>query len=687
MTRKHLKRFIAISMMTAVSMTAFPCVGYYTHNYYLFHVYNSNEFSNRMDEITLDNWKSYLGSDEDLYYFDAEKIRDYANSKGDALMVSYVDNLERYLDCASKVSSDAWDYPSKEDLAQRNRIINEVRTYAEGKLTSRLRSQHALLFMRCNMLQGKHAENVTFWEQTGVKLIESVYKDMMKNIYAGALLKTNHPDEAGRLFAEMGDWSSLMTQYYKKRSYQAIRQEYQHNANSAVLPFLLQDFVNNSQEAVDEDGYGKMFVRTITKLEAQQMILLAGEVVKEGKSRVPALWMSAKAWLEYMYGNRQQALTDIDEAVKMEGTDWMKNNARVLRFYISAAQQPINAQFDNYVAGELAWLKSMNDEDGFYWRANERIVHQVLVDKYAQNNRVETSLALLNIIDPHYEYVEALDTIDVKSVESYLGYFNRTLSSPLDRYLKNLLSTHNSDLPDTHTPELELYDLIGTKYMRLCQWPEAMEWLKKVPVSFYNNAGYAAYAANRSYKVEPWIKRQWLKDSIAYSGEPQHMTSNPKMDFVKEINSMEDRLKKLKGKNHQQACYDLAVMYAQASFTGDCWYLMRNGKSWADEVRVNEADLNAKAVRLLRSAAETTDPQLKERALFALSYIYLYPGEEWFTYNWGASGGQPRRTVKPETSQYKAFAALAEFEANNKNVSSYVSRCDEYIQFCKYFKK
>ena len=128
-------------------------------------------------------------------------------------------------------------------------------------------------------------------------------------------------------------------------------------------------------------------------------------------------------------------------------------------------------------------------------------------------------------------------------------------------------------------------------------------------------------------------------------------------------------------------------MYAQASFTGDCWYLMRNGKSWADEVRVNEADLNAKAVRLLRSAAETTDPQLKERALFALSYIYLYPGEEWFTYNWGASGGQPRRTDKPETSQYKAFAALAEFEANNKNVSSYVSRCDEYIQFCKYFKK
>ena len=70
---------------------------------------------------------------------------------------------------------------------------------------------------------------------------------MMKNIYAGALYKTGRSAEAGELFAEMGDYNSLMTQYYKKRSFAAIRQEYLSNPNAKVLPFLLQDFVNNAQ--------------------------------------------------------------------------------------------------------------------------------------------------------------------------------------------------------------------------------------------------------------------------------------------------------------------------------------------------------------------------------------------------------------------------------------------------------
>ena len=86
------------------------------------------------------------------------------------------------------------------------------------------------------MLLGKHEENVTFWEQTACQFIETVYKDMMKNIYAGALYKTGQETKAGDLFAEMGDYNSLMTIYYKKRSYVAIQHEYQMNPNSKVLP-------------------------------------------------------------------------------------------------------------------------------------------------------------------------------------------------------------------------------------------------------------------------------------------------------------------------------------------------------------------------------------------------------------------------------------------------------------------
>ena len=56
-----------------------------------------------------------------------------------------------------------------------------------------------------------HQDNINFWQQTASQFIETVYKDMMKNIYAGALYKMGREAEAGQMFAEMDDYESLMT--------------------------------------------------------------------------------------------------------------------------------------------------------------------------------------------------------------------------------------------------------------------------------------------------------------------------------------------------------------------------------------------------------------------------------------------------------------------------------------------
>ena len=673
---KRLNRFIAISLVLACCQSAFACLWIETHNYYLFHVYDSEEFRTRVDNITRDNWRTYLEKGQDYYWFDADEVRKYAEGKGDALMVSYVSNLEKYLECASSVMSESWDYPTKEELDKRKQTLIAVRQYAQGKLSSRLRSQHALLFMRCNMLLGNHAENVTFWEQRAVNFIETVYKDMMKNIYAGALLRTGNPDKAGQLFAEMGDWNSLMTQFYEKRSYQAIRAEYLRDANSAVLPFLVQDFVNNAQEAVDQDGFGKLFVRNITKQEALQMIQLAAQVIKDGTSQVPALWMSAKAWLEFLFYSHQQALTDINQAVALDGTEWMKTTARVLKFYISASEKPIDTQFDEYVAGELKWLEQMQAQDAFFRNALDRIIHQVLADKYDKNQRPKTAQALLGFLnetDSEYEY--KLDTMEVSLLEQFFDYLNNPDTSPLDKMLTARIEMDPA----------KMNDLVGTKYLRICRWAEAIKWLQKVPVSFYNKASYAVYAANRSFRVEPWMKRQWLKSDMEYSLEEQHMTTSPKLDFANEMLAMETRLPQLKGKEYEQACYDLAARYAQVNFTGDCWFIMRNGKSISDAVRDNETDLNKQAVRLLCKAVNTTDKKLKERVLFALSYAEINP-DCWFTSEWDSNQGDYRIIAQPDSWHYKALATLVDFERQNGPASPYVSRCDNYNTFRKQYK-
>ena len=679
-----MKRFIIISLLAALVLPSFACAGGGTDNYYLFCVCDKQEFSQRVNALTNKNWQAYLGDNKEYFWFNADDAIKAAQEKGDQLMVSYIKNLQLYLECADDVASERWDYPTKEQLAKRKQKLLQVQGYASGKIRTKLRSQHALLYMRANMLLGNHHENVNFWEQTASQFIETVYKDMMKNIYAGALLRMGRADEAGQIYAEQGDWNSLMTQYYKNRSFDAIRQEYQRDANSAVLSFLLQDFVNNAQEAIDaEKGYGsegKLFIRKIVRSEAEQMMQFAGQVVNEGKSRVPALWKAAQAWLEFLYGQKQQAQKDIYTATTLDGTERMKDVVRIIQLYVNSTQQPVSAQYDSWLAGELKWLKghtSAADEMGNYYDdALHRLVHQVLGQKYEDAGQPLTSVAIYKAFKS-YRYEAVIDTMKVETLQKYFYYCQKPATTPLEEVLKPLQDLKMDDMND----------LIGTKYMRLCQWSKAIQWLSKVPLQFYNGKGYACYAANRRYTVEPWITRQWLKGDLDYGSIQWRLPQHPKVTFCREVQQMEGELNVLSGQALQQRCYDLAVRYSQANFTGDCWFLMRDGKSVDDELRVNETDLTGKAMGYLKQASAASDFKLKEKALFAMSYYYMHKNP-WFTFEWDSSKMEDVMKIHQESSQYQALIELARFEqANSQRTSSYVSRCDNYTTFLANWKK
>ena len=676
-----MKRFIITNLLAVITLPLLACAGGWTTNYYLFSVYENEDFSNRMDEITRNNWKAYLGlADDQYYWFRADDIIKAAQAKNDALMVSYVQNLDKYLDCARQVSYETWEYPTKEELAQRKKVLLSVQTYSQSKLKTRLRSQHALLYMRCNMLLGQHQQNITFWEQTASQYIETVYKDMMKNIYAGALYKSGQTEKAGELFAEMGDYTSLMTIYYKKRSFAAIRQEYLKNPNAKVLPFLLQDFVNNAQEADDatnpnaEGIGGKLFIRDLSKAEVLQMRDFCEQVLKEGKTETPVLWKSAKAWLEYMFGNKQQALADITEATTLAGTQRMQDDARVLRLYINSALAPQSEDFDNWLQGELTWLSQKIKDDYFFHNAQDRIVQQTLKNRYVNNPVKE--VGLLNATGS-YLYSDYIDTMKVENLEKFYFFTLKTPKTSFERYLKDHLTKQ----------DYVLEDLIGTKYMRLCQWDKAIQWLENIPTSFYEGKGYAVYAANRRYNLGPWIKRQWLKSEELYGDQAIKLSQNPKIQFSREMQKMEGELSVLSGEELKKQYYELAVRYAQASFTGDCWYLMRDGKSVMDTVRVNEVDLAAKAASCLQKAGDPKDFLLKEKVLFARAYVYMNP-TPWYDSIWNSETYEYDHIPNPKSAQYKAFATFADFAKKHASeLSGYVTRCDEYSEFMKDFAK
>ncbi len=682
-----MKRFIVISLLWACILPTIACSWCDTTNPYLFSMYEQKDFKNRIEKLCSDNWKAYLGSTEAYYWFNADDVIKAAKKKGEALMVNYVQNLKKYLDCVDieKRKLQEWNYPTKADITTQQRVLNTVRGYALSKTKTRLRSQHALLFMRCNMMLGRHQENIRFWERTASKYINTVYKDMMKNIYAGALYKTGREDEAGEMFAEMDDYESLMTIYYKKRSYQAISKQYRQNPNAKILPFLLQDFVNNAQEAEDakhEGAYGgKLFIRDINQRESKQMQQLCELVLHEAKTESPVMWQSAKAWLEYLSGNKQDALKDINIATQLEGTARMKDNARLLKLFITTATAKPSNDFDKYLANELEWLRSKQQEgDGFFGRAMTRLSHQAIIPHY--QDKPEQQLALM-LVTNNNEYPSRIDTMRVEQLEHFYYYTKKPAKKAFDQFLVSQINLNDSTI----------IELIGTKYMRMAEWSKAILWLKKLPAAYYNknhSREYLFYSLKRRYDIEPWIKRQWLDSADAYKTE-QYWQSNIKLDFCKEMLTLESSKHLLQGKALDQHYYNLAIRYAQASIKGDCWWLLRDYKSINDTVRRNEADFGAKAVELLQKVAMSNDADMKKKAYFAMGWQELYkatPGTHlWNTNEWNEQVADFVKTYYRQSTQFIAYQNLYKLVETSSSMPAYVSRCDEYSLFRDYYSK
>ena len=700
-----MKRFIITNLLATLVITAWACAIPGTHNYYLFSTIEPKNWRISINQICDDNWKAY--SDNTVAWFDADELRKVARKKNDMLMLSYIDHLEKYVNISSRLQ-DTWDYPTKQELARQKQQLTSIRQYALSKTRSRLRSQHALLYMRCNMILGQHSDNVTFWEQTASKFINSVYRDMMRNIYAGALLKRGKADEATQIFMEQGDAASLYTYYYKKRSFESIRQEYLRNPNSPALPFLLQDFANNAQEAIDtqeEEGNmpGKLFIRDISKAEALKMCDLAGQVIREKKTEHPALWLSAEAWLRFLFGDRHQALACINEAVSQHDTGRIADNARTLRLFITAQEQPMGTQTDDFLAGELSWLEEKAAEErggsddyyNHYTHVYDRLVHQVLLPRYDKAGRSELATAFLSVYDEQpvvfrmltshqtgrnqegewngdysTDFFYRIDNMPVKQLEAYLDYTLQQPQTPLDKWL-SVRMRHDEEF---------LHEVIGTKYLRLGQWTEAEKHLAKVSLEFINHMNIAPYMARRSYQVEPWMKRQRIKQADQLPGAAKTSTSQ-KLDFVREMQQMEQGFGTMEAGRQAQRAYELAVRYAQASYTGDTWYLTRYGKSIGDTLRSDEINMQARARQLLSMALSDDSFLQKEKTLFAMAYL---PEEPWYTMEWSDEKIDYVKVLHRDAAQYQALQTLARFEKDNATrTSRYVWRCDVLKEFIK----
>lgn len=676
------------SLLIAVAMQVMACAIPAFHDYYLFSVY-SRDLSTHFEERSNQNWAAYTNGE--VTKFDYEALLGYAQRKGDKQMVNYVRLLNEYANGICEQLSDPWDYPTKEQMVKYKARLRAIKASAQTALRSRLRSQNALLVMRCNMILGLHQENIGFWSEWQQKLPNSVYRDMMRNIYAGALCHTGQQDKACEIFAEQGDMTSIRYCMYNNLSYEGIKKVYDQNINSPALPWLVQNYVNDAQTTLSEadNPYDPQPLVDSYRKGVNSFIKLANEAAT--KSRQPALWKAAAAWMEYMFGSRQKAQKYIDEAVKMEGTQRMKDNARAIRFYISSANARPGKAFDDYVAGELKWLRQKSKEDNptqetwnyHYNEVAERTIFEVLADKYDQWQRPEIGIALFGYVDSHfgdvvgsqpdyewnphysdYTFVR-LDQKGPQAVERYLTFTKKKTDNELEQYLLRFIY-RNEDY---------LNDLIGTKYISRMEWNKALDYLKKVPLTFLDGQNICEYMAKRSFTTEQWRKSQ-LKE-MSDMPKRTHLTSNKKIDFVNEMNALEHKMSVADKETCLQLAYDYAVRLFQASYMGDCWFLTHYGKSVCDSARVGERDFVSLAYDYLERAAQSNNFLLKEKALYAMGYI---PTDLWYDEEWDETEFKYYKKVRPQSKQYRDLSKLLSLYESHP-MSDYVSKCDVLKEF------
>lgn len=400
------KIFIIGVMAAAFSTHANACVAEYSdHNYYMFSVFNRDQTSPAYLYDIASYWQKYAGNTSSInlsfYRWNKEDIKKVAQSKKDAGMLSYLRNLNAYLDACEKLNPNAWNYASKQERLQIQQSLTRLNNASKIYKGTQLKSQYALLRMRTNMMKGFHQQNITYWNAIASRFPKSPWREAMRNIYARALWKTGKHHQALEIYAEQGDMASIRVLARNYRNLAGIQSIYLKNPNSAMLTYLVQDFVNNcqqtidsrSKEQLDKEWIEEIGAKVIYQKEALNFITFANKVIAEGKTQSPCLWRSATAMLHYLYGYQQEAWKEISEAVALDGTQRMKDNARAIRLLVSTRNTQVDSDYPQYLVGEFKWLNEMAKEenprkdsstnpDNHYVEVKERVAYRALYNRF-----------------------------------------------------------------------------------------------------------------------------------------------------------------------------------------------------------------------------------------------------------------------------------------------------------------
>lgn len=702
-----MKKYLILSFLAALPLGKTSACVYEgpTNNSYMFSVFRREKLTDGPAYLYDINsyWAEYAGesgasSGLNFYRWNSDAVLSAAKRKGDREMMAYLTQLNKYIKVCEAYSTASWDYPTKKQLAQRRQTLVAVLNAAKAYHGTALRSQYLLLQMRANMMLGYEKSNVALWSSIASRLKADVWREAMRNIYARALVKGGQWQRACDIYAEQGDVKSIKAVMRNYRSLAGIKSVYAQNPNSPTLEYLVQDFVNNVQETLDQAGeegadndyFDFIGAKKIDIADVGTFVRFANAAAMSRDVKSPCLWLAAAGMVDFLLGSQSQAMAEASRAVCAAGTQRMKDNARAIRLLVSTRSNRVSREYSDFLAAEFKWLDAKIAEErgntgvysNHYTDVKNRVVHASLEPLYRKSGLPNLALAMCGMMNASEAEFSGNDAnITYSQFGSYFCAMDSLSSDCLADYYAYISAQHD-DVFETYTCS-RVYrdkdyfcDLIGTKLIAEGRFADAIPYMEKVPLSLLAKQRISVYAAKRRYDIPRWFEKQTV-DGGDY--EPIAVARNQKLDFCRD---MVERLSQYAlardGEDKQRMAYDLAVRYYQASCYGDCWYLTHYGHSVMDSARVGEMDFAEEAVNCLSVAKRSGDTALRYKALYALAFV---PTDPWYS----VSYDEDYNAVVAACRQSRQYAALAELDvfarSNSQVIDRYTQKCDVLKRF------
>ncbi|MCL2131255.1 MAG: tetratricopeptide repeat protein [Lentimicrobiaceae bacterium] len=520
----------------------------------------------------------------------------------------------------------------------------------------------------------------------------------------------------------------LTTEYsYVER----IKILYQYQPSSEELAFMVQDICRNAEvrasnyvfnnkikKEMDSDWWDSLWGYKSFQANRKQYIELrdfALRAAAENRSNNPAMWQYTAAFLTFLHGKTSLAVQYAEKAAQLDGTPFIKEKIRVLQIMLDAyATKNYDKDFETRIFPQLQWLDSLivrdidmkgayrTIYDGEEWYGNNnktiketysdwdtkanysqyypfdmmrKIVLSVMLPKYQRQKDYTKALLLAGMASERLRMLVNFKHINEYNPEYSTDIFNYMNDFPIENVIEyqQLLQTDGRNefeqflTARCYKNDDYFNELIGTKYLRLEQFEDAVSYLSKVPAQYVKSMNVYWY-----FRLDPFRE--------VYEWKYQKPYPAYKLNFAKKMLKLQQTMQTEQNKEKKAAAmWQYAVALERSVLEEESWALTEYymGKWWFNEGNYDyhlktradrQQNFLKRSKKLIAQAGKTMENSKNPTIRAKYDWYKNVEPAEW---DWRAEVWRPSAT-------------LVEFAKRHNNISAlrpFLSECDVFQSY------